>query len=179
NDASNGGNRENKFSIWFSIRIIFIDWTFLLKIGGKLHMHMKLMETMGIETISMEKDKVVLSMPVDERTHQPAGLLHGGASVLLAETAAIIAGVHNIDQENQSVFGIEINASHIKSKKDGRVVASATPYHVGKRPMVWDIEITDEKKQLVCISRCTLGVVDKRGLNGWCYNDVYYELSCS
>src|SRR5699024_3049290 len=106
-------------------------------------MHMKLMETMGIETISMEKDKVVLSMPVDERTHQLAGFL-------------------NIDQENQSVFGIEINANHIKSKKDGSVFASATPYHVGKRTMVWDIEITDEKKQLVCISRCTLGVVDKR-----------------
>src|SRR5699024_9661279 len=94
-------------------------------------------------------------------------------SVLLAETAASIAGFLNIDQENQSVFGIEINANHIKSKKDGSVFASATPYHVGKRTMVWDIEITDEKKQLVCISRCTLGVVDKRLLNGWCYNNVY------
>src|SRR5699024_218396 len=125
--ASNGGNRENNFSIWFSIRIIFIDWTFLLKVGGQLHMHTKLMEIMGIETIPMEKDKVVLSMPVDERTHQPAGVLHGGASVLVAETAASIAGFLNIDQENQSVFGIEINANHIKSKKDGSVFASATP----------------------------------------------------
>src|SRR5699024_2036475 len=125
-------------------------------------MHMKLMETMGIETISMETDKVVLSMPVDERTHQHAVFLHGGVSVLLAETAACIAGFLNIYQEIQSVFGIEINANHIKSKKDGSVFASATPYHVGKRTMVWDIEITDEKKQLVCISRCTLGVVDKR-----------------
>src|SRR5699024_9210712 len=125
-------------------------------------MHMKLMETMRIETISMEKDKVVLSMPVDERIHQPAGFLHGGASVVLAETAASIASFLTIDQENQSVFGIEINANDIKSKKEGSVFVSATTYHVDKRTMVQDIEITDEKKQLVCISRCTLGVVDKR-----------------
>lgn len=127
-----------------------------------MQMQMKLMETMGIEVITMEKDKVVLSMPVDERTHQPAGFLHGGASVLLAETAASIAGYLNVDQETQSVFGIEINANHIKSKKDGSVFATATAYHVGKRTMVWDIKITDEKKELVCISRCTLGVVDRR-----------------
>src|SRR5699024_3108917 len=106
-------------------------------------MHMKLMETMGIETISMEKDKVVLYLPVSERTLQPADFLLGCASVILAETSASIAGFLNIDQENQSVFGIEINANHIKSKKDGSVFASASPYHVGKRTMVWDIEITD------------------------------------
>lgn len=123
---------------------------------------MKLMDSLGIEVLESEKEKVVLSMPVDERTHQPAGYLHGGASVLLAETAASIAGFLNIDQETQNVFGIEINANHIKSKKDGTVYAAATPYHVGKRTMVWDIEITDETDQLVCISRCTLGVVEKR-----------------
>src|SRR5699024_12015368 len=141
-DASNGGNRENKFSIWFSIRIIFIDWTFLLKIGGKLHMHMKLMETMGIETISMEKDKVVMTMPVDERTHQPAGFLHGGASLLLAETAASIGGFLNINQEKQAVFGMEINANHIRSKQEGMVTATATPLHLGRTSMVWNITIS-------------------------------------
>ena len=125
-------------------------------------MQMKLMESLGIEVLVMEKDNVILSMPVDERTHQPAGFLHGGASVLLAETAASMAGFLNIDQEKENVFGIEINANHLKSKQDGTVFASATPYHIGKRTMVWDIKITDEKKDLVCISRCTLGVVEKR-----------------
>lgn len=123
---------------------------------------MKLMNSLGIEIIKMEKDAVVLSMPVDERTHQPAGFLHGGASVLLAETAASIAGSLHVNLENQSIFGIEINANHIKSKRDGTVIATATPYHVGRTTMVWDITITDEQENLICISRCTLGVVDKR-----------------
>lgn len=124
--------------------------------------HMSLMEALGIEIITMEKEKVVLSMPVDERTHQPAGFLHGGASVLLAETAASIAGFLNINQENENVFGLEINANHVRSKREGTVIATATPFHIGKTTMVWEIKITDEREKLVCISRCTLGVVKKR-----------------
>lgn len=120
-----------------------------------------LMESLGIELIEAEKDKVVMTMPVDERTHQPAGFLHGGASVLLAETAASIGGVTNIDQEKQIVFGIEINANHIKSKRDGVVTAIATPFHIGQTTMVWDIKIVDENEQLISISRCTLGVINK------------------
>lgn len=119
------------------------------------------MESLGIELIEAEKDKVVMTMPVDERTHQPAGFLHGGASVLLAETAASIGGVTNIDQEKQIVFGIEINANHIKSKRDGVVTAIATPFHIGQTTMVWDIKIVDENEQLISISRCTLGVINK------------------
>lgn len=125
-------------------------------------MHMKLMDTLGIEVILMEKEKVVLSMPVDERTHQPAGFLHGGASVLLAETAASIAGYMNIDPQKEAVFGLEINANHIRSKQDGYVIATATPFHIGKTTMVWEIKITDESEKLICISRCTLGVVQQR-----------------
>lgn len=122
-----------------------------------------LIETLGIEIISMDKQSVVLTMPVDTRTHQPAGFLHGGASVALAETAASIGGLLNVDDEKYSVFGIEINANHIKSKKDGIVTAEAVPQHVGKRTMVWQINITDEDKDLICVSRCTIGVVAKRG----------------
>ena len=120
------------------------------------------MEALGIEFITLEKDKVVMTMPVDERTHQPAGYLHGGASVLLAETAASIGGVLNIDLEKQAVFGMEINANHIRSKQEGIVTATATPLHIGRSTMVWNIQITDEEDKLVCISRCTLGVVEKR-----------------
>jgi len=122
-----------------------------------------LIETLGIEIISMDKQSVVLTMPVDSRTHQPAGFLHGGASVALAETAASIGGLLNVDPEKYSVFGVEINANHIKSKKDGIVTAKAFPQHVGKRTMVWQINITDEDKDLICVSRCTIGVVAKRG----------------
>ncbi len=125
-------------------------------------MHNNLMQALGIEVITTEKDKVTLTMPVDRRTHQPAGFLHGGASVLLAETAASIGGFLNIDQETELVFGIEINANHIKSKRAGIVTAKATPVHIGKTTMVWNIHITDEESDLISISRCTLGVVPKK-----------------
>lgn len=125
-------------------------------------MESKLFELLGIETVKLEKDCVIMTMPVDERTHQPAGYLHGGASVLLAETVASVGGFLNIDQENQAVFGMEINANHLRSKREGLVTATATPIHIGKTTMVWNIDITDEKDQLLCISRCTLGVVNKR-----------------
>lgn len=121
-----------------------------------------LMKSLGIEMLKIDKDEVILSMPVDERTHQPAGFLHGGASVLLAETAASLAGFQNINQETHLVFGIEINANHIKSKREGMVTASATPVHLGKTTMVWNIHITDENDELISISRCTLGVVPKK-----------------
>lgn len=123
-------------------------------------MNNTLFNALGMEMVILEKEKVVITMPVDERTHQPAGYLHGGASVLLAETAASIGGFLNIDQEKQAVFGLEINANHLRSKRDGIVTATATPYHVGRTTMVWDIKITDEEDNLICISRCTIGVVE-------------------
>lgn len=121
-----------------------------------------LLESLGIEVISLEKSHVELTMPVDHRTHQPAGFLHGGASVALAETAASIGSFLHVDSENVNIFGIEINANHIKSKRDGIVTAKATPIHVGKSTMVWEINITDEQDELICISRCTVGVVPKK-----------------
>lgn len=122
----------------------------------------KLMESLGIEIVELDKNKVVMSMPVDERTHQPYGYLHGGASVLLAETVASIGATLHVDVNEKDVFGMEINANHIRSKRDGKVFATGTPLHIGRTTQVWSIEIKDENDKLVCISRCTIGVVERK-----------------
>ncbi|TMN21240.1 hotdog fold thioesterase [Lentibacillus cibarius] len=121
-----------------------------------------LMETLGIETKLLDENLVIMTMPVDERTHQPAGFLHGGANVALAESAASIGAYMNIDNEKFDVFGIEINANHIKSKREGIVTAKAEPLHKGRQTMVWEVRITDEHNRLLCISRCTISVVPKK-----------------
>ncbi|MDY0408757.1 hotdog fold thioesterase [Virgibacillus soli] len=121
-----------------------------------------LFEALGIQSKILEKDLVVLTMPVDERTRQPAGFLHGGASVALAESAASIGAILHIDREKFHVFGMEINANHIKSKRDGEVTAKAKPIHVGRSTMVWEINITDEQGDLISVSRCTIGVVPRK-----------------
>jgi 1,4-dihydroxy-2-naphthoyl-CoA hydrolase len=105
---------------------------------------------------------VTATMPVDERTRQPFGLLHGGASVALAETVASIGAFELVDQEKEAVVGLEINANHIRAKKDGVVTAAATVLHQGKSTMVWDIKITDEEGKLVCVSRCTMAVIQRK-----------------
>src|SRR5690625_3124743 len=102
-------------------------------------MSYELMHSLGIKLVKKAKDGVVMTMPVDERTHQPYGYLHGGASVLLAETAASVGGAMNINLDKQAVFGMEINANHIKSKRSGTVTARATPLHIGRSTMVWEI----------------------------------------
>ncbi|PKR78130.1 esterase [Halalkalibacillus sediminis] len=126
-----------------------------------MNLDQTLFNTLNIDTKVATKDQVVLTMPVDSTVHQPMGYLHGGASVALAESAASLGAFLNIDPEKYSVFGIEINANHVKSKRDGMVQASAIPKHTGKRTMVWEINITDEEDELICISRCTIGVVEK------------------
>lgn len=117
--------------------------------------------TLDMDFQVLEKDRVVITMPVNEKTHQPAGLLHGGASVALAETAASIGGYLNVDPQKQSVVGVEINANHIRGKRDGIVTATATPIHIGRTTMVWDIRITDEQQRLISISRCTLAIINQ------------------
>jgi 1,4-dihydroxy-2-naphthoyl-CoA hydrolase len=118
-----------------------------------------LLHALGIEIVTLEKGKVVATMPVDERTKQPFGLLHGGASVALAETVASIGAYELVDKETEAIAGLEINANHVKGKRDGMVTATATVLHQGKTTMVWDIKITDEKDQLICVSRCTMAVI--------------------
>jgi uncharacterized protein (TIGR00369 family) len=120
-----------------------------------------LMEALGMEAVILNKDLVEMTMPVDHRTKQPAGFLHGGANVALAETAASVGAYLNADMEKMNVFGLEINANHIKSKREGIVTAKAVPLHIGKSTMVWEVKITDEQNKLVCVSRCTIGVVPK------------------
>jgi len=117
--------------------------------------------TLGIEITELEKDRVVATMPVDDRTRQPFGILHGGASVALAETVASIAGTLNVDLNLFNVVGVEINANHIKAKSEGIVTGTATPIHVGRSTQVWQVMIKDEQGKTVCVSRCTLAVVPK------------------
>lgn len=118
------------------------------------------MELLGIEHKEVTREKIVLTMPVTPKTHQPWGFLHGGVSVVLAETAATMGAFMNIDQEKQMVMGVEINANHLRGKKDGTVTATATPLHIGQAISVWNIQITDEKDRLICSSRCTLAVMN-------------------
>ena len=120
-----------------------------------------LADKLGMELLELTPERVVLTMPVDERTRQPFGLLHGGASVALAETAASLAGAMNVDLEKFMVVGIEINANHLRAKRDGTVTGTATPIHVGRTTHVWEIRIVDEQDRPVCVSRCTLAVVPR------------------
>ena len=118
-----------------------------------------LLSTLDIEIVEMTKQRVVARMPVGPKVHQPFGLLHGGASVALAETAASVAGSLNVDPTKETVVGLEINANHLRGKRDGVVTAVATPVHIGRRTQVWAVRITDEQDKPVCVSRCTLAVV--------------------
>ncbi|CAM4154076.1 hotdog fold thioesterase [Lederbergia lenta] len=118
-----------------------------------------LIEALGMEFIEVGQGKVVATMPVDERTRQPFGYLHGGASVALAETVASVGASVMIDLKKEICFGLEINANHIRSKQDGVVTAIAEVLHRGKSTMVWDIKIKDEEEKLICVSRCTMAIV--------------------
>ena len=118
-----------------------------------------LMSTLGIEVTQADKDRVVARMPVGPRVHQPFGLLHGGASVALAETVVSIGAWLNLDREKEFAVGLEINANHVRAVKSGHVTATATPVHVGRRTQVWEARLVDDEGRLVCISRCTLGTM--------------------
>lgn len=120
-------------------------------------------DTLGIELTELSPERVVATMPVDERTRQPFGILHGGASVALAETIASLGGAMNVDLERFNVVGVEINANHIRAKSDGVVTGTGTPIHVGRTTQVWEVRIVDEKQRPICVSRCTLAVVPKDG----------------
>jgi len=116
---------------------------------------------LDISYVEVAKDRLVMSMPVGKKTAQPYGILHGGASVVLAETVASIATNINVDPNTYITVGMEINANHIRSKQDGIVRAIGTPLHKGRTTMVWDIKIVDEEERLICVSRCTMAVIKK------------------
>ena len=118
--------------------------------------------TLGIEMLELSGERVVATMPVDERTRQPFGILHGGASIALAETVASFGATASIDRERFIAVGQEINGNHLRPKTHGLVRATGVPVHVGRSTQVWSIEIRDEEDRLVCISRCTMAIVERR-----------------
>lgn len=115
-------------------------------------------EALGIEFVDIGDDHLVATMPVDPRTVQPYGLLHGGASVLLAETLGSSAGNMCV-AEGEVCVGLEINANHVRAVRDGRVTGTARPLHLGRSTQVWEIRIEDARGRLACVSRLTLAVV--------------------
>ncbi len=121
-----------------------------------------LVENLGIEFTEIGDDFISAKMPVDRRTHQPLGLLHGGASVALAETLGSVGAYCTLDETTQYCVGLEINANHIKSMKEGFVIGTAKPLHLGKKTQVWEIKITNQQQELVCISRITMAIIDRR-----------------
>ena len=120
-----------------------------------------MVENLGIEIIDVGQNFISSKMPVDERTKQPFGLLHGGASVALAETLGSIGAGMQIDHSSQSVVGIEINANHLKSVKSGWVFGTAKAIRIGRKIQVWEIDIKDKNDNYVCKSRLTLAVIEK------------------
>jgi uncharacterized protein (TIGR00369 family) len=123
-------------------------------------------DILDIKLVSAEKDKVVATMPIGPNQRQPVGYLHGGISVVLAESVASLGTALNIDVNRQMAFGLEINANHLRPKRDGQLTAVATPIHRGRTTHVWDVRISDEHEKLVCVSRCTVAVVDRPPDNG-------------
>jgi 1,4-dihydroxy-2-naphthoyl-CoA hydrolase len=122
-----------------------------------------MVEYLGIEFTEVTPDYICAKMPVDARTKQPMGLLHGGASVALAESVGSIASWLSLENpEKQAAVGVEINANHLKSAREGYVYAKCTPLKVGRTMHVWDIKITNDSGDLVCVSRLTTAIIDVR-----------------
>jgi 1,4-dihydroxy-2-naphthoyl-CoA hydrolase len=116
---------------------------------------------LGMEWVTIGDTFMQMRMPVDERTKQPYGLLHGGASCALAETIGSVASYFVIDNEKFICVGLEINANHIRSATKGFVTATCMPLHIGASTHVWDIKITDERDKLICVSRLTVAILKK------------------
>jgi len=138
-----------------------IDQEEKLKIFAKMGKG-NMMEHLGIEITDFGENYIEGKMPVDQRTKQPAGLLHGGASVVLAETLGSIGANMLVDSERFYCVGLEINANHLKSVSSGYVKGRAETIHLGRSTQVWEIKIKDEKDNLVCISRLTMAVKEKK-----------------
>ncbi|HYG39697.1 MAG TPA: hotdog fold thioesterase [Cytophagales bacterium] len=119
-------------------------------------------EHLDIEITELGSDYIVAKMPVNHKTKQPLGLLHGGASVALAETLGSVAAFSCIDTSKQQAVGLEINANHIRSVTEGFVYGRAEPLHIGRATQVWEIKIKNEQGKLVCVSRITVAVLDKK-----------------
>ncbi len=127
----------------------------------KKHSQNTMIQHLGIEFTEIGDDFVCGKMPVDHRTIQPMGMLHGGASAAFAETLASVASTLQVNLEKQYCVGLDMNANHIRSIKSGWVFGEAKPIHLGKMTQVWQIKIKNEKGEMVCISRITMAVMDR------------------
>jgi 1,4-dihydroxy-2-naphthoyl-CoA hydrolase len=138
-------------SIWFNKSGVVDD---LNQLGRNT-----LGEYLGMQFTEIGPDYLLLTMPVNAHTHQPYGLLHGGASAALAETAGSVASALVIDQSKFSCVGLEINANHVRGVRSGLVTATCKPLHLGRQTHVWDIKIHDEQQRLICVSRLTVAIL--------------------
>lgn len=116
---------------------------------------------LDIKFTEVADDALTATMPVDERTHQPAGILHGGASVVLAETLGSVASYMCIDPEKYQAVGLEVNANHLRPVKSGLVTGICKPLHIGAKTHVWEIKIYNDKGKMNCISRLTVAIINK------------------
>ena len=141
-------------SIWFSTGVSVSDLN-----AGRLG---TLAESLGIEFVSLDENSLSAKMPVDSRTMQPFGLLHGGASLALAETLGSVGAQLVVDPVKFRCVGLDINANHVRSVSDGEVLGIASPLHLGFSTQVWEIRVVDNQKRLVAISRLTMAVLSTR-----------------
>jgi 1,4-dihydroxy-2-naphthoyl-CoA hydrolase len=139
-------------SIWK--QVVTVDWLEAKSKGT-------LMETLGIEYLEVGDDFLKARMPVDRRTKQPFGILHGGASVALAETVGTMAAFLCVDPDTKRTVGLEINANHVRPVTEGWVTGIAKPLHLGRTTQVWEIRIFNDQQKLTCISRHTVAIIDK------------------
>ncbi|HWA76854.1 MAG TPA: hotdog fold thioesterase [Polyangiaceae bacterium] len=123
------------------------------------HSQGTLVSQLGIEFVAAGDDYVSARMPVDQRTKQPAGVLHGGASVALSETLASWGATFVVDREKHHCVGLEINANHVRAVSSGWVTGTARPLHLGRTTQVWEVRIVDDDERLVCVSRVTMAVL--------------------
>ncbi|MGZ5221308.1 MAG: hotdog fold thioesterase [Chitinophagaceae bacterium] len=141
-------------NIWFNKELAIADFQSLQK--------QTMGEYIGIEWVELGNDFLKAKMPVDNRTRQPYGLLHGGASCVLAESIGSMASAMVVDHSKFVCVGLEINANHVRSARQGFVTGIATPLHLGANTHVWDIKIYDEQEKLVCVSRLTVAIIPRK-----------------
>lgn len=141
-------------AIWYNPAVITLA-------GLNGYSHHTMGEHLGIEFTEIGEEFLKARMPVDERTRQPYGLLHGGASAVLAETLGSVASSLVIDMVRYNCVGIEINANHIRAVRDGFVTGTVSPLHLGTTTHVWDIRIHDDRQKLTCVSRLTVAILKK------------------
>jgi 1,4-dihydroxy-2-naphthoyl-CoA hydrolase len=151
------GPWSNRMAIWFDSPCLDT-----LNSMGRNTIH----DALEIRFTDIGDDYLQATMPVDHRTHQPYGLLHGGASVVLAESLGSTGAGLCVDHQRFYVVGQEINANHLRSVTDGQVTGTARPIHAGRRSHVWEVELADDRNKLVCISRLTLAVLPRKTDSG-------------